>query len=223
MYAKGKGVLEISVKFLLNRNEVNNLFISMIDLYENQFRDLLSPGDDSIKMKSFGNSIQSSAEKKQIATLGDLEKLVNAALKKRTTKATDQNRTSSRSHAFTIIENPNGKSQLVLADFAGFESSSNKENVKESISINSALSCFNKVLLDMKKKRVPNYAEHPLTTFLQPILKQSKTLVFYHISEPSIVKYLNLIEDLMEVRVIKRSAPVIHSSIPKKTLRPMKL
>lgn len=148
--------------------------------------------------------------------------MIISALKKRATKATDQNITSSRSHAFTIIETPNLTSQLVFADLAGFESSNNKENVKESISINLALSKFNKLLLDLKQKRIPNYNEHLLSTFLQPVLKQTKATVFYHISEPNIAKNLNLIDQLLEVRVNKRVASKTASAVTEKNSRPMK-
>lgn len=41
MYANGSGVLQTSVNFLLNRNEVDAVYIPMIELHENQFHDLL--------------------------------------------------------------------------------------------------------------------------------------------------------------------------------------
>lgn len=222
MFAQGKGVLQTSVNFLLNQNEINALSVSMIDLYENQFSDLMGSDHCPINVNSSGKKIETSANKIQISTMNDLETLVISALKKRTTKATDQNITSSRSHAFTIIETSNLTSQLVFADLAGFESSNNKENVNESISINLALSKFNKLLLDLRQKRIPNYNEHLLSTFLQPVLKQTKATVFYHISEPNIAKNLNLIDQLLEVRVNKRVASKTASAVPVKTIRPMK-
>lgn len=204
MYANGKGILQTSVAFLLEKLQSSVLYISMVELYNQQFSDLLSSTNSKLNINCTGKTIVTGSKKQQISMLSELEGVIESALAKRTTKSTNQNISSSRSHAFTIIEKENGGNQLVLADFAGFESSENKENMNESIGINAALSHFNKVLLDLRQKRTPSYVSNRLTQFLQPVLKQSKPIVYYHFSLPNIVKYLNLVEHLMGARVSKR-------------------
>lgn len=216
MYAKGKGVLQTSVGFLLERLGTSVLYISIVELYNNQFIDLLGSDRAKLEVDCKGKSIITSANKQKVATLSQLEEFIELAMANRTTKSTNQNRSSSRSHAFVIIEKESGENQLVLADLAGFESSENKENVRESISINGALTHFNKILLDMRQNQTPSYNSNHLTSFLQPVLKQSKAIVFYHISQSNIVKYLNLIDKLMNVRVSKRVPSSVVQNPPKK-------
>lgn len=96
------------------------------------------------------------------------------------------------------------------------------ENVEESIGINAALAHFNKVILDLKRKNTSSYRHSSrLAEFLQPILKQTKPIVYYHISPLNVSKYLNLVDKLMDVRVLKRPQENQLKNIPKKinTLR----
>lgn len=216
MYSKTNGILKSSVEYLFKRIE-NYLNISIVELYNNQLKDLIGSAN-KLTFNSTGKSIITNAQKSSVSTVVELQNLVDLAMTKRVTKSTNQNLTSSRSHAFVIIERTDGCNQLVLADLAGFESTENKENVNESIGINAALTHFNKVLLDLKQNLKPSYHHSSrLAEFLQPILTQTKPIVFYHISPSNVSKYLNLIDKLMDVRVFKRPKENQTTNDPEKT------
>lgn len=219
MFNKSHGVFKSSIDYLLCRDNVEYLEVSIIELYGSDFRDLLNSDDTKITINSSGKSIVTSAVKQSVSKTFDLDCMIGSVLAKRSTRPTNQNITSSRSHLFIVVEKAGSASQLVLADLAGFERTEDKENLPESISINGTLSHFNKVLLDLKQKGIPNFNGNCLTSFLKPVLGQTKTIVYYHVLQSSIAKYLNLVDQLMMVRVIKRHANGSSSSVNNKHVK----
>lgn len=214
MFDNSHGVFKSCINYLLSQNNIECVNVSVIELYRDQFRDILNTGNSKISVDSSGKSIVTSAVKFSVSKTYDLDSLITSVVEKRNTKATETNAFSSRSHLFIILEKVSGSNQLVLADLAGFESTDNKENQSESIAINRSLSHLNKVLLDMKRRLVPNYTGNSLTNFLQPVLKQTKTIVYYHILESSIAKYLNLVDQLLNVKIIHSAKRPANGSLP---------
>lgn len=201
MSGSSKGIIQSAVEFLIARTPIN---IVMVELYGSKCVDLLSPKDGPIEYNSTGEVIVTKAKKSAVISLNEFETLLGLALKNRATKSTNQNDTSSRTHAITIIEKDGRNSnQLVFADLAGYEYLEGKQDTQETIDINKALYDLNKVLLDKSQKMQPVYCNE-LTKFLRPALQQSKTTLFYHIKEKTMFKYLNMIDRLMGVRQTKR-------------------
>lgn len=119
MYAKSNGILRTSMIFLFEKSEAMDSKISIVELYNNQFNDLIGSAG-KLEVNCTDKNICTNAQKRPISKLIDLEEVLELAMAKRVTKATNQNMSSSRSHAFVIIERANGKNQLVFADLAGF-------------------------------------------------------------------------------------------------------
>ena len=110
--------------------------------------------------------------------------VISSAISKRTTKFTECNEHSSRSHAiFTLtITTGEGSSKIQFVDLAGSErvgkSKVTGEALKEALLINKSLSALQDVIsaLENKSKHVP-YRNSTLTKLLQPTLGGSKSIV----------------------------------------------
>lgn len=201
MYGKN-GVLVAAMEFLLNHNTIT---VSMVELNGSNCFDLSDCNvKREINFNSLGKSIETSAQTTQIDSIDEFKRFMDIAISNRSTKSTNQNATSSRTHAFTIIQMNGRMNQLVFGDLAGYESSEGKENLSETNFINKSLSCLNKALLNKSQSLQPAYNESDLTKFLRPALEKSKVVVFYHFTKKNTAKYLNLIDRLMAVRLVKQ-------------------
>ncbi|KAL0917393.1 hypothetical protein M5K25_012449 [Dendrobium thyrsiflorum] len=181
---------------------------SMLEIYNETIRDLLSPGrcgstdaihvnkQYTIKHDSAGNTLVSDLTVVDVCSINEVSFLLNQAAQIRSVGKTQMNEQSSRSHfVFTLrISGINDATEqqvqgiLNLIDLAGSErlakSGSTGDRLKETQAINKSLSCLSDVIFAIAKKEehVP-YRNSKLTYLLQPCLGgDSKTLMFVNIS-----------------------------------------
>lgn len=197
------GIIVMSGEYLLHRTQI---IISMVELIGQNCKDLLDASGKMVDFNSTGKKIQTNAQKVAVSDVSQLKSLIQSGMVRRTTKTTNQNSTSSRTHAMTIIEISGSNHQLIFADLAGYENSDDKENLAETNMINTSLSSLNKVLLERMKQKTPSCSESNLTKFLRPVLLYGKTTLLYHIHNRNVSKYLNQIDTLMRARVLKKHA-----------------
>ncbi|KAH0436329.1 hypothetical protein IEQ34_026433 [Dendrobium chrysotoxum] len=181
---------------------------SMLEIYNETIRDLLSPNrcgstdathvnkQYTIKHDSAGNTLVSDLTVVDVCSINEVSFLLNQAAQSRSVGKTQMNEQSSRSHfVFTLrISGMNDATEqqvqgiLNLIDLAGSErlakSGSTGDRLKETQAINKSLSCLSDVIFAIAKKEdhVP-YRNSKLTYLLQPCLGgDSKTLMFVNIS-----------------------------------------
>ncbi|CEG65458.1 hypothetical protein RMATCC62417_02246 [Rhizopus microsporus] len=164
--------------------------ISMLELYNEELRDLLYPGDENKTLNIYddaqnGVKVSNIHEEVIISAAHGLD-IVKTGVKKRMTAATNCNEKSSRSHCiFTInvtLQEKNDKgakvyctSKLHLVDLAGSENSkaSGSEHLRarEAASINKSLLTLGRVInsLSDKAPHIP-YRESKLTRLLKDSL-----------------------------------------------------
>lgn len=199
--AETDGIILMSGEYLLHRTQIK---ISMVELIGQNCKDLLDSSGKLSEFNSTGKMIQTNAQKLAVSDVSQLKSLIQSGMVRRTTKTTNQNTTSSRTHAMTIIEIDGSNHQLIFADLAGYEKSDAKENISETNMINSSLSSLNKALLERSKQKTPSCSESNLTKFLRPVLLCGKITLLYHIHNQNVSKYLNQIDTLMRARVLKK-------------------
>lgn len=193
MYGHGSdmGILKRCVRFLLNAS--HNISFQMVEIYESKVFDCLDSGKTDVT-SSNGNKASHVA----IESSEHFDSMLQAALQRRTQKATNQNETSSRSHAITKIVVNGSNGNILFADLAGFENIDGKENRHETVFINQSLLELNKVLLEISKKNVP-VCTNALTKFFKPHLCDGDIVMLYHLhakSSESMKKGLGYIKDL---------------------------
>ncbi|WOL03427.1 kinesin-5-like isoform X4 [Canna indica] len=182
---------------------------SMLEIYNETIRDLLSPSRPSsqeanaasskqysIKHDSNGNTIVSDLTIVEVCSINEVSFLLRQAAQSRSVSRTHMNEQSSRSHfVFTLRifgTNENTEQQvqgvLNLIDLAGSErlarSGATGDRLKETQAINKSLSALSDVIFALAKKEdhVP-FRNSKLTYLLQPCLGgDSKTLMFVNIS-----------------------------------------
>ncbi|KAG6475420.1 hypothetical protein ZIOFF_064640 [Zingiber officinale] len=182
---------------------------SMLEIYNETVRDLLSPGRPtsvdtsggltkqySIKHDSNGNAVVSDLTIVDVCSSEHVSFLLQQASMNRSVGKTQMNEQSSRSHfVFTLkIVGVNERTEqqiegiLNLIDLAGSErlakSGSTGDRLKETQAINKSLSALSDVIFSIAKKEdhVP-FRNSKLTYLLQPCLGgDSKTLMFVNIS-----------------------------------------
>ncbi|XP_020570600.1 kinesin-like protein KIN-14H [Phalaenopsis equestris] len=181
---------------------------SMLEIYNETIRDLLSPSRCNnidtthanklytIKHDSAGNTFVSDLTVVDVCSINEVSFLLNQAAQSRSVGKTQMNEQSSRSHfVFTLrISGFNDSTEqqvqgvLNLIDLAGSErlakSGSTGDRLKETQAINKSLSSLSDVIFAIAKKddHVP-YRNSKLTYLLQPCLGgDSKTLMFVNIS-----------------------------------------
>lgn len=185
---------------------------SMLEIYNETIRDLLSPGRPgsmeanaalgkqyTIKHDSNGNTHVSDLTIVDVCSIKEVSFLLQQAAHSRSVGKTQMNEQSSRSHfVFTlrisgVNENTEQQVQgvLNLIDLAGSErlkqSGSTGERLKETQAINKSLSALSDVIFAIAKKEdhVP-FRNSKLTYLLQPCLGgDSKTLMFVNVSPES--------------------------------------
>ncbi|WOK96450.1 hypothetical protein Cni_G05157 [Canna indica] len=174
---------------------------SMLEIYNETIRDLLSPSggpskQHTIKHDSNGNTVVSDLTIVDVCSIKEVSFLLQQAAQSRSVGKTQMNEQSSRSHfvftlrIFGINESTEQQVQgvLNLIDLAGSErlakSGSTGDRLKETQAINKSLSALSDVIFAIGKKddHVP-FRNSKLTYLLQPCLGgDSKTLMFVNIS-----------------------------------------
>ncbi|EHA8587297.1 kinesin-like protein KIN-14H [Cocos nucifera] len=185
---------------------------SMLEIYNETIRDLLSPSRPgsldanaalskqyAIKHDSNGNTNVSDLTIVDVCSIKEVSFLLQQAAQSRSVGRTQMNEQSSRSHfVFTLrISGVNESTEqqvqgvLNLIDLAGSErlakSGSTGDRLKETQAINKSLSALSDVIFAIAKKEdhVP-FRNSKLTYLLQPCLGgDSKTLMFVNISPES--------------------------------------
>ncbi|XP_009794105.1 kinesin-like protein KIN-14C [Nicotiana tabacum] len=204
-------------QFLQNQGWSYKMQVSMLEIYNETIRDLLSPSNSSgfdasrpenggkqyaIKHDTNGNTHVSDLTIVDVHCYSQVSKLFGLAAESRSVGKTHMNQQSSRSHfVFTLrILGVNESTEqqvqgvLNLIDLAGSErlskSGSTGDRLKETQAINKSLSSLSDVIFALAKKEehVP-FRNSKLTYLLQPCLGgNSKTLMFVNVSpDPSSV------------------------------------
>lgn len=159
-----------------------------IEIYNEQVRNLLSDGQLS---KNWKDIISISQVQMQNDWYTTVKKLIQIASAKRSTKSTDCNEQSSRSHCIYtfFLSMPNRQSIMQFVDLAGSERISKSsvvgDTLKEALHINKSLSALQDVIaaLESKSSHVP-YRNSLLTRILKLSLSApcSKVSVILNIS-----------------------------------------
>lgn len=173
--------------------------LSMVELYCQQFIDLLDPqGRKTLKIRSTpsGEVYLENLSEQVVGSPRDVQRLVRAGVRERHSRDTVMNSQSSRSHVLFVMKIHSSSratgarhvGKLLLVDLAGSErvkrSAVTGEGLREAIEINRSLSALGDVVgaIGRGEKHVP-YRNHELTQLLQDSLGGSaKTLMFVNLS-----------------------------------------
>lgn len=171
------GLLRKAVQFVLEKGK-DGFLTSMVELYDCSVYDMLSNGKQRIQQPS--SQVLSKAITREIDTLIAFEAYLSHSISLRVQKPTNQNMSSSRSHAITMIRPKAGSTNaLLFVDLAGFENSNGKENMKETGFINTSLLHLNKMLLARSKNQLPSFRGNVLTEVLAPYFT-GHSIMFFH-------------------------------------------
>ncbi|EEY66312.1 kinesin-like protein [Phytophthora infestans T30-4] len=176
--------------------------LELVEIYNETLRDLLAPVDSTdkidLRLDSVGKITVVNSVTHKVQNDQEAWSLLRGAMSRRSTKFTKMNDRSSRSHC-VITFRLNGVNSLTgeqrtgvinLVDLAGSErlsksgSDSNRELLKEAMSINKSLSALGNVICALAKKstHVP-FRDSKLTHFLSSSLGgDSKTLMICNLS-----------------------------------------
>ena len=155
--------------------------LQCIEVYNEQLKNLLS---DEPLSKNWKEVLGKSEVKLDNNWKNTSWELVQKAIDRRTTKFTDMNERSSRSHAIIwfTINGPGGCGKVQFVDLAGSERIGKShvigDTLKEALLINKSLSALQDVVtaLENRQKHIP-YRNSMLTQILQPTLGGSESLV----------------------------------------------
>lgn len=162
----------------LKHIEKAEVSVQCIEVYNEQTKNLLTENPKST------NPNEPTEIKLGADWSAEALKIITNAISRRTTKFTECNERSSRSHAiFTLnISTSSFTSKIQFVDLAGSErvgkSNVSGETLKEALLINKSLSALQDVIsaLENKQKHIP-YRNSMLTKILQPTLGGSSSLV----------------------------------------------
>lgn len=178
----------------INRTQNMNFLVavSYLEIYMEELRDLLKPGNNHLELRERENGIcVPNLHSVLCKSVDDMLHVMNIGNKNRTTGFTNMNEHSSRSHAVFVIKIEMAEVDsstikvgvLNLVDLAGSERQSKTgataERLKEASKINRALSSLGNVIsaLAEKSPHVP-YRDSKLTRLLQDSLGgNSKTIM----------------------------------------------
>ncbi|GMH79153.1 hypothetical protein TrST_g6968 [Triparma strigata] len=174
--------------------------IGMLEIYNEDVRDLLSPDLVSVDLKrdSAGKIQVPNLTRREVMSLNDVMDVMSQGKKYRAVAATNMNDQSSRSHMILsamvsswIDGQPRSTGQLYLVDLAGSErvnkSGVQNKELKEAQHINLSLSALGDVMeaLDKKSSHVP-YRNSKLTYCLQDSLGgNSRTMMIVNVCPSS--------------------------------------
>nr|AMS24248.1 kinesin 14-IIb protein [Marsilea vestita] len=205
--------------------------VQMMEIYNEQVRDLLSSDGSNKKLEIRNNSQQNGlnvpdATMLPVACTNDVLEFMNLGHKNRAVSSTALNERSSRSHSVLTVhvkgtDMSNGsvyRGCLHLVDLAGSERVDRSEvtgdRLKEAQHINKSLSALGDVIaaLAQKNSHVP-YRNSKLTQLLQDSLGgQAKTLMFVHISpdEDSYAETISTLKFAERVATVELGAASSH-------------
>lgn len=176
------GIIFLALKKLEELiTEDYDVSLQCIEIYNEQLKNLLSEDP-------FSKNWKETLTKAEIKLASDWRKtsweMVQKAISRRTTKFTECNERSSRSHAIVwfTISGPAGVGKVQFVDLAGSERISKSqavgETLKEALLINKSLSALQDVIsaLENRQKHIP-YRNSMLTQILQPTLGGSESIV----------------------------------------------
>ncbi|XP_072041898.1 kinesin-like protein KIF28P [Amphiura filiformis] len=260
-YRSNKGIVPVACEGLFHgiegkrktasQDQEFQVFVSMLEIYNEQVRDLLNPSSFKVKgglkvrehpQKGFYVETQA---KFPVQSYPDINSKINEGTRNRTIASTNMNATSSRAHTIVSIEfvqkGKNERGQMMtktsiinLVDLAGSErvdsTGATGDRLKEGAAINLSLSSLGnviKALADMssgkKGVRVP-YRDSKLTMLLKNALGgNSKTIMIAAIS-PADVNYEETLSTLRyadRAKAIKTKA-VVNESPTEKLIRELK-
>lgn len=206
--AEQKGIIPRAFEQIwshINRTQNMNFLVavSYLEIYMEEIRDLLKPGNNHLELRERENGIYvPNLHSVLCKSVEDMLKVMHIGNKNRTTGFTNMNEHSSRSHAVFLIKIEMCEMDstaikvgcLNLVDLAGSERQSKTgataERLKEASKINRALSSLGNVIsaLAEKSPHVP-YRDSKLTRLLQDSLGgNSKTIMIANIG-PSEYNY----------------------------------
>jgi len=198
------------------KNTTYELTLSVLEVYNNNIRDLLGPrivlrreADVKLKNRPSYLRIRSTEEGQMYVedlteircdSLEDVVSLMKKGEANRSVGITNMNKYSSRSHSIVriritgrnIAESTTTKSLLSFIDLAGSErkekSGSIGEQAKEAVYINRSLSALGKVIQALRTKQVHiPYRDSKLTYLLQEFLNgKAKVSMFINLSPMSV-------------------------------------
>lgn len=213
-------ILRKTVRILLTKQSY--LFsVSMMEISGCEFFDLINP-TQKVKLNQSARLSLSQTTIINVKSEQHFDKLVDKAVSRRIQKSTNQNNTSSRSHAVTILNIENVKKQKILfVDLAGYESP-NEKTMSETKFINSSLSALSTALLNLSRGMLPSFTNNPLMEILKPFFKEPycKALMLYHIRLDHFDQGLRYIKEIAvkvtTKSVVKRNPNTDLGSVAKK-------
>lgn len=207
------GLNFLAVKEIFDRREempdqVTDIYVSYVEIYNEQIRDLLSTKDNGIcelRDDPLKGVILTGATETRVESLDEVKTLLLSGNKRRTTEATNANLTSSRSHAIFQVRldcAPRSKDiamektvgKLSMIDLAGSERGTVTENrglrLREGAKINQSLlalaNCINALGDRSKKGAFVPYRDSKLTRMLKDSLGGNcKTVMVVTVSPSS--------------------------------------
>nr|XP_022300390.1 kinesin-like protein KIF28P isoform X2 [Crassostrea virginica] len=241
-YGSNKGIVPIfceelfkgveAKKATAGENEEYQVTLSMLEIYNEQVRDLLNPksiaqkGGLKVRQHPSKGFYVESLVSCPVSSYNDIENKISEGTRNRTVAATNMNATSSRAHTIVAItfvqKTPNETGQSMtrtsvvnLVDLAGSERAESTgatgDRLKEGSAINQSLSTLGNVIsaladLSMgKKKTVVPYRDSVLTKLLQNALGgNSKTIMIAALSPADI----NFDETLSTLRFADRAKAI---------------
>lgn len=190
-YGDDIGVLRRCVTYLLKAKI--KFTVQLIEVSENKIFDCAHHEKSEI-------SSHSNASKTDINGFEEIDGLIQNLIRNRSQKSTNQNETSSRSHAIVkLLLNTSGNS-LLFVDLAGFENAEGKDDKAETTFINTSLLDLNRVLLSIKKRELL-VCTTPLTKFFRSQL-DGEIVMLFHAPVDSIESFkfgLSYVKDLAAV------------------------
>eukprot|EP00105_Crassostrea_gigas_P029707 XP_011451723.1 PREDICTED: kinesin-like protein KIF28P isoform X2 [Crassostrea gigas] len=241
-YGNNKGIVPIFCEELFKgvedkkatagENEEYQVTLSMLEIYNEQVRDLLNPksiaqkGGLKVRQHPSKGFYVESLVSCPVSSYNDIENRISEGTRNRTVAATNMNATSSRAHTIVAItfvqKTPNETGQSMtrtsvvnLVDLAGSERAESTgatgDRLKEGSAINQSLSTLGnviKALADLSmgnKKTVVPYRDSVLTKLLQNALGgNSKTIMIAALSPADI----NFDETLSTLRFADRAKAI---------------
>lgn len=197
--------------------------VSLVELYNNQFVDLLTPWPARLQVRTDRDgSVQvDGLTEQRVGSAEAALELIRGGVARRSVSANKLNEQSSRSHLlFTVrvrsVDRATGErlhGKILLCDLGGSErvkkSEVAGERMKEAIEINKSLTSLGDVIeaVSVGQKVVP-YRNHKLTQFLQDSIGGSaKTLMFVNLSPDSSSES----ETLMSLKYATRAKRIVNA------------
>lgn len=209
------GLLRKCVGFLLQSS--HKISVQIVEVYDNKIFDCLETNKADVT-----SSNGKKASNVAVVSLNQFNELLEGAIQRRIQKATNQNKTSSRSHAITKICLDGLQGCLLFGDLAGFESIEDKENRRETVFINQSLLELNKILLAISKNQVPVYTT-VLTKFFRQQFSNGDIIMLYHLiakSKASAINGLGYIKELTFAKAGKSTIVKTNSQLNKPPATP---